>query len=250
MKATRRSIALLMAAMLGGLAAIVPARAETEVDLELVLLADATGSIDEDEIRFQRQGYAEAIADPAVLRAIGSGLLGKIAVTYVEWADASSQQIVADWTVIDGPDSARAFADAILGPPRLAYGRNAIGAALLFGKAQIDANAYSGLRKVIDLSADSANNWSGPSIFEARQQIVDAGMTINGLAVLCRSCSGQPVSYDLEQAFRDTIIGGPGAFVVTAENAQEFANAVRRKLVLEISGHDPQQPATFASSSN
>jgi len=248
MKATRRSIALLMAAMLGGLTAIAPARAETEVDLELVLLADATGSIDEDEIRFQRQGYAEAIADPAVLSAIRNGLLGKIAITYIEWADASSQQIVADWMVIDGPDSARAFGDAILAPPRLAYGRNAIGAALLFGKAQIDANAYSGLRKVIDLSADSANNWSGPSIFEARRQIVDAGMTINGLAVLCRSCSGQPVSYDLEQAFRDTIIGGPGAFVVTAENAQEFANAVRRKLVLEISGRDPQQPAALASS--
>ena len=246
MKSTRRSIALLMAALLGGLTATAPVRAETEVDLELVLLADATGSIDEVEIRFQRQGYAEAIADPAVLRAIGNGLLGRIAVTYIEWADASSQQIVADWTVIDGADSARAFADAILAPPRLAYGRNAIGAALLFGKAEIDGNDYSGLRKVIDLSADSANNWNGPSIFEARQQIVDAGMTINGLAVLCRSCSGQPVSYDLEQAFRDTIIGGPGAFVVTAENAQEFANAVRRKLVLEISGHDPQQPSAFA----
>lgn len=236
MRATRRSIAAFLAAITGGVAFIAPVRAEIEVDLELVLLADATGSIDEDEIRFQRQGYAEAIADPAVLRAIGNGLLGKIAVTYIEWADASSQQIVADWTVIDGPDSARTFADAILAPPRLAYGRNAIGAALLFGKSQIDGNAYSGLRKVIDLSADSANNWNGPSIFEARQQIVDAGMTINGLAVLCRSCSGQPISYDLEQAFKDTIIGGPGAFVVTAENAQEFAQAVRRKLVLEITG--------------
>jgi hypothetical protein len=183
-----------------------------------------------------------------VLRAIGSGLLGKIAVTYVEWADASSQQIVADWTVIDGPDSARAFADAILGPPRLAYGRNAIGAALLFGKAQIDANAYSGLRKVIDLSADSANNWSGPSIFEARQQIVEAGITINGLAVLCRSCSGQPVSYDLEQAFRDTIIGGPGAFVVTADDMQQFSTAVKRKLVLEIAGLTPERDGSHALS--
>ena len=247
MKATRRSVSLLMAAVLGGLASAAPVRAETEVDLELVLLADATGSIDEDEIRFQRQGYAEAIADPAVLRAIGSGLLGKIAVTYIEWADASSQQVVAGWTVIDGPDTARAFAGAILAPPRLAYGRNAIGAALLFGKAQIDNNEYKGLRKVIDLSADSANNWSGPSIFEARQQVVQAGMTINGLAVLCRSCSGQPISYDLEQAFRDTIIGGPGAFVVTAENAQEFANAVRRKLVLEISGIEPGAATSTAS---
>ncbi len=236
MRATRHSIAVLLAAIVGSLTTVGTAQAETEVDLELVLLADATGSIDEDEIRFQREGYARAITDPAVLNTIRNTLIGKIAITYIEWADASSQQIVADWTVIDGPDSARSFADAILAPPRLAYGRNAIGAALLFGKAQIDNNAYSGLRKVIDLSADSANNWNGPSIFEARQQIVGAGMTINGLAVLCRSCSGQPISYDLEQAFKDTIIGGSGAFVVTAENAQEFANTVRRKLVLEISG--------------
>lgn len=246
MRLAARKIAFFLALTVSGLMAFAPANAETEVDFELVLLADATGSIDEDEIRFQREGYAEAIADPAVLRAIGSGLLGKIAVTYIEWADASSQQIVADWTVIDGPDSARAFAGAIVAPPRLAYGRNAIGAALLFGKAQIDSNEYSGLRKVIDLSADSANNWNGPSIFEARQQIVEAGITINGLAVLCRSCSGQPVSYDLEQAFKDSIIGGPGAFVVTADNTQTFADAVRRKLVLEISGRDPHKPSTFA----
>lgn len=89
---------------------------------------------------------------------------------------------------------------------------------------------------MIDLSADSANNWNGPSIFEARQQIVQAGITINGLAVLCRGCSGQPVTYNLEQTFKDTIIGGPGSFVVTAENAEQFASAVRRKLVLEITG--------------
>lgn len=236
MKATRRSIVLFMTALLGGMASIVPARAQTEVDLELVLLADATGSIDEAEIRFQREGYAQAITSAPVLNAIRNTLLGKIAVTYVEWADASSQDVVAGWTVIDGPDSARAFAQAILAPPRQAYGRNAIGSALLFGKAQIENNNYKGLRRVIDLSADSANSWSGPSIFEARQQVVQAGITINGLAVLCRSCSGPPVSYDLEQAFKDTIIGGPGSFVVAAENAEEFAKAVRRKLVLEISG--------------
>ncbi len=238
MKASRRSIALFMAALLGGMATLgpVPARAETEVDLELVLLADATGSIDEAEIRFQREGYAQAITSEQVLNAVGSTLLGKIAITYVEWADAHSQHVVAGWTVVEDAASAQAFADAILAPPRQAYGRNAIGSALLFGKAQIDNNEYKGLRRVIDLSADSANNWSGPSIFEARQQVVQAGITINGLAVLCRSCSGPPVSYDLEKAFRDTIIGGPGAFVITAENATGFADAVRRKLVLEITG--------------
>ncbi len=239
MKATRHSSVIMLAgALLGAAAWLVPApaHAETEVDLELVLLADATGSIDEAEIRFQREGYAQAITSKQVLDAISSTLLGKIAVTYVEWADASSQHVVAGWTVVEDAASAQAFANAILAPPRQAYGRNAIGAALLFGKSQIEDNEYKGLRRVIDLSADSANNWSGPSIFEARQQVVQAGITINGLAVLCRSCSGPPVSYDLEKAFTDTIIGGPGAFVETAENATGFADAVRRKLVLEITG--------------
>jgi len=205
-----------------------------ELDLELVLLADATGSIDEAEIRFQRAGYAEAITDPSVLSAIASNAYGKIAVTYVEWADMFSQDVVVDWTVIDGKASAEAFAAQLAEAPRKAYGRNAIGAALLKGKELIDTNEFQGLRRVIDLSADSANNWNGPSIHEARETVVSSGIVINGLAVLCRYCSGRPVSYDLEQRFYDEIIGGPAAFVVTADSAETFADAVRKKLILEI----------------
>lgn len=208
----------------------------TEVDLELVLLADATGSIDDAEIRFQRQGYARAITDPAVISAIRSTPHGRIAVTYVEWGDLHSQDVVVEWTLIDSAESARAFADALLVPPRRAGGRNAIGAALLFGQALIESNAIQGVRRVIDLSADSANNWNGPGIAEARAQVLGAGITINGLAVLCRYCSGRPVDYDLETAFRTGIVGGPGAFVVTADSPATFSNAVRRKLVLEIAG--------------
>ncbi|MET1412518.1 DUF1194 domain-containing protein [Roseibium sp. HPY-6] len=210
-----------------------PALAE-ELDLELVLLADATGSIDDAEIRFQRAGYAEAITDPSVLSAIASNAYGKIVVTYVEWADMFSQDVVVDWTVIDGKASAEEFAGKLMEKPRQAYGRNAIGAALLKGKELIDENAYTGLRRVIDLSADSANNWNGPPIREARDTVVSAGIVINGLAVLCRHCSGRPVSYDLEQRFHDEIIGGPAAFVVTADSAETFADAVRKKLILEI----------------
>ncbi|WP_035899991.1 DUF1194 domain-containing protein [Labrenzia sp. DG1229] len=205
-----------------------------ELDLELVLLADATGSIDEAEIRFQRAGYAEAITDPSVLNAIASNAYGKIVVTYVEWADQISQDIVVDWTVIDGPASAQVFAAKLMEAPRQAYGRNAIGAALLKGKELIDTNSYQGLRRVIDLSADSANNWNGPPIRGARETVVSSGIVINGLAVLCRYCSGRPVSYDLEQRFYDEIIGGPAAFVVTADSAETFADAVRKKLILEI----------------
>lgn len=206
-----------------------------EVDVELVLLADATGSIDDDEIRFQRQGYAEALADPEVVAAVTSGPLGRVAVAYVEWAASTSQDVVVDWTVIDGPEGARAFGDRLLVAPRRAYGRNAIGAALLRGVEMIEGNAYEGLRRVIDLSADSANNWNGPGIEEGRQAALDAGITINGLAVLCREClSGRAGGPDLEAAFRERIVGGPGAFVITADGSVAFAEAVRRKLLQEL----------------
>jgi len=125
---------------------------------------------------------------------------------YVEWADAGSQHIVADWMVVEDASSAQSFATALLEPPRQAFGRNAIGAALLFGKQLIEENEFTGNRRVIDLSADSANNWNGPGIEPSRDAVVDAGITINGLAVLCRNCSGRPISYDLEEAFERRII--------------------------------------------
>jgi hypothetical protein len=208
-----------------------------DLDLELALLADASGSISQDEIDFQRRGYAEAMADPAVVAAIMQGAHGRIAVAYVEWASEDSQDVVVDWMVVDGPESAAGFGRRLLAPPRRAWGRNAIGAALLKGVAMIEGNAHTGFRKVIDFSADSANNWSGPSLEAGRQAALAAGITINGLAVLCRSCdSGRAADYDLEAAFRARIVGGPGSFVVTADGDAAFADAVRRKLIQEIAG--------------
>ncbi|MEX0345730.1 MAG: DUF1194 domain-containing protein [Rhizobiaceae bacterium] len=214
--------------------------ASETVDLELVLLADATGSIDDAEILFQRSGYAQAITHPQVISAIVKNAHGRIAVTYVEWGDMTSQEIVVDWTIIDGPESAAAFARELLEPPRRAFGRNAIGAALLFAKSLIDQNDIRGLRRVIDISADSANNWNGPGIESSRDSIVATGIIINGLAVLCRHCSGRPISYDLEAAFADRIIGGPGSFVITADSPETFSAAVRRKLILEIAERSPK----------
>ncbi|MCV2891404.1 DUF1194 domain-containing protein [Ruegeria aquimaris] len=214
----------------------VPVAAQ-DVDLELVLLADASGSISEEEIRFQRQGYAEALTDPRVLSAIGNTAYGAIAVTYVEWA--ANTAVVVDWTRIDGLESAQAFADALIAPPRQAYGRNAIGAALLDGKRLIEQNAFDGWRKVIDFSGDSPNSFSGPSIQSARDAVVAAGITINGLPILCRFCD-TPARYpDLSAIYEEQIIGGLGAFVVTATNEADLAESIRRKLILEISGELP-----------
>ena len=220
--------------VLAGLVGL-PVQAQEPVDLELVLLADATGSIDDTEIRFQREGYASAIVHPQVLSAIRGGAYRRIAVTYVEWGDFTSQEVIVDWTIIDGPEAARAFSRELLAPHRRAFGRNAIGAAIEKARAMIEENSIDGHRKVIDLSADSANNWNGIPLSIARENALNAGIIINGLAVLCRHCqSGRAASYDLERAFAETIIGGPGSFVVTADSMQSFATAVRQKLLLEI----------------
>ena len=208
-----------------------------DVELELVLLADASGSISEAEIAFQKEGYAQAITDPRVLSAIANSAYGAIAVTYVEWAANSA--VVVDWMKIDGPESAADFAAALAGAGRNAFGRNAIGAALLDGKRLIENNSFDGWRKVIDFSGDSPNNFSGPPIEVARQEVIAAGITINALPILCRFCD-TPARYpDLGAIYEDLIIGGRGAFVVTAESEEDLAQAIRRKLILEISGQMP-----------
>lgn len=230
------SLALPLALIASPLAAQTePARAE--VDLELVLLADASGSIDDVEIMLQRQGYAEAMADPQVLFAIeNGGALGKIAVAYVEWASAASQEVVVDWMVVEDAATAREFGRRLMEPPRATVGSNAIGSALLKGLEMIRTNEFDGWRKVIDLSADSAWNPQGPPISAAREAVLAEGVTINGLAILCReaACSGRPRGGDLEAEFERDLIGGPGAFVVTADDGPSFMRAVRRKLILEI----------------
>lgn len=216
-----------------------PLHAQTrEAGLELVLLADGSGSIDAAELAFQRQGYAQAITDPDVLAAIEGSTYGNIAVTYVEWATNTAQ--VVDWTIIDSPQTAQAFADALTGPPRQVYGSNAIGGALLEGKRLIEDNDIFSPRQVIDFSGDSIGNSSGPPIETARQEVIAAGITINALPIL-RPEDGRRAGGNLEEEYETRIIGGPGAFMVTAESRDTFAQAVRRKLILEIAGITPEQ---------
>jgi hypothetical protein len=225
-----------MRTLLLALALLATEAAAQDTDLELVLLADASGSISNAELAFQRQSYAEAITDPRVLDAIANTAYGSIAVTYVEWA--TTQGVVVPWTRIATIDQSQAFADALSGPPRGATGRNAIGSALLFGRDLIEGNDIDGWRKVIDFSGDSVNNYTGPSIAEARAQVLAAGVTINALPILRPGDPGRAHG-GLEAAYARQIIGGMGAFVVTADSRAAFAEAVKRKLILEISGTMP-----------
>lgn len=220
-----------MRAPLFALTLIASPLAAQDVEVELVLLADASGSITADEIAFQRQGYAAAITDPSVLRVIEGSAYGKIAVTYVEWA--SHTGVVVPWSVIDGPESAAAFAEALTAAPRQAFGRNAIGRALLDARSLIETNDHEGWRKVIDFSGDSANSYSGPPSGPSRDEVLAAGIIINALAISTAERPG------LAEAYRERIIGGPGAFVIEAEGRGDFADAVRRKLILEIGGTAP-----------
>jgi hypothetical protein len=237
-------IALCGSLMLGWAAALPmdPASAQESlaVDLELVLAADGSGSIDATEMALQRDGYADAITSPEILDAITQGFDGRIAVTYVEWGGASSQHVIVPWTVIDGPESAEAFADALRTEPRQAFGWNSISNAIAFSQELIESNAIDGHRRVIDVSADSGN-YGGMPLPLARQNALQADITINGLAILCRDpeCSGRPRRMDLEAYFAQEVIGGPGSFVVTVDDQRSFQDAVRQKLLLEIAGKEP-----------
>jgi hypothetical protein len=242
----RMMVRALAAACLLSLSLAAPAFAQ-DVDLELVFLADSSGSIDSAETAFQRQGHADALQHADVIGAIRQGVLGKIAVIYVEWGDMANQDVVVPWTIIDGAPAAKAFSDRLMAAPRRAHGYNAIGSALAKGRELMLANDIRGSRMVMDLAGDSANSWDGIPIKEGRDAAVASGMVINGLPILCRQrdCSGRPVDYDVEKRFEDEIIGGPGAFVVTAKDLESFEMAVRRKLILEIAGRAPESRTRF-----
>lgn len=228
---------LAFAALAGLLLAATAAKgAERQaVDLELVLLVDASGSIDEAETRLQRQGYAAAVTDPQVLRAVTGGLLRALAVAYVEFAAPGCVSRRAGWTRIGDAESAAAFAAAILAAPRtVCPGGNAIGEAVAAAAAELDANAFDGARKVIDVSGDGPNN-RGPAVEPARDAAVAAGITINGLAIMRpgRHYSG-PLGEPLDAYYRRAITGGPGSFVMVARGRETFAETILKKLVREI----------------
>jgi len=209
-----------------------PARL-TPVDLELAFVVDASGSIDETELTLQRQGYLDALTHPRVQKAIASGFLRSIAVAYFEFAGDGCTQMAVGWTRIADRSTAEAFGQRILAVPRnFCFGGNAISEALAFAAASIDANAFEGTRRVIDLSGDGPNTIGEP-VGMVRDEIVRRRITINALAI------DRPSMPDLPDYFRASIIGGPGAFMIKAESRQTFAEAILRKLIREIADRTP-----------
>ena len=218
------------------------AHAAETVDVALALVADVSRSIDDSEFKLEKDGYASAFADPRVIAAIRGGMIGRIAVTYLEFASAGEVRTVIDWTTIADADSARAFTEKLSAAPRSFWGRTAISAGI---DRAMQAFAESGLdarRRVIDVCGDGTNN-AGRDVTEARDDAVGAGVTINGLAII----NDHPVSWTyahvappggLANYYRQNVTGGPASFVMEVHDFHAFGEAVTRKLIEEIADLD------------
>jgi hypothetical protein len=228
----------------GGLAASPPsfkqaqARAVT-VDVQLVLAVDISYSMDPDELALQRQGYIEALTSPEFLQAIRQGINGRVALLYFEWAGVEIQHIVVPWRMIDGPESADAFASEVARAPQRRGSRTSISGALAFAMPLFEGGGFKGLRRIIDVSGDGVNN-NGPPVTLVRDEVLAKGITINGLPIMLKRPHPGRLDIDnLDIYYEDCVIGGPGAFVVPIRAREEFKAAIRTKLVLEIAGLTP-----------
>jgi len=241
---TATVIAALIAGIVGAATGCPAARADS-VDMLLILAADVSRSIDEDEFNLQRKGYAAAITDPSVLRAIVSGRHHGIAVTFIEWSGAADQNVVVDWTVVRDEEGAGGVAATILAAPRSFLGRTSISAAIDFAMERFAAAPAESDKRIIDISGDGTSN-AGRAVTEARDEAVAAGVTINGLAIINTQANPgyafhtQPPG-GLPKYFEENVIGGRGAFLLHVENFGTFAEAITRKLVNEIAAAQPQQ---------
>ncbi|MEM8572756.1 MAG: DUF1194 domain-containing protein [Pseudomonadota bacterium] len=215
--------------------AAAPASADgIEVDLELVLMVDVSRSMTPRELEIQRQGYAAALQSKDVYHAMQSGLLQRIALTYVEWA--GTQETIVDWRLLETEADLHAFAETLTVDFDPALRRTSISGALTFGADAIRTNAYEGLRKVIDISGDGPNNQGRPVLL-ARESALAEGIVVNGLPLMTREGMGSQWHLDRLDIYYETCVtGGPGAFVIPVLDWEDFADAVRRKLVLEIAG--------------
>ena len=210
------------------------------VDVELILAVDVSYSMDPEEQALQREGYVQALRSKEFLTALREGAHGKIAVTYFEWAGQFDQKVLMPWRLIDGPEAADAVADELARAPYRRASRTSISGGLLFAKPLFDTSGYRGVRRVIDVSGDGANN-AGVPVVPTRDGVTAAGITINGLPIMIRRSRGSMMDIDnLDVYYEDCVIGGPGAFVVPIHDRSQFVEATRTKLILEIAGRQPE----------
>ena len=232
----------------GGLAAPKPALrfADSDpnalaVDVELIIAVDVSYSMDPDEQALQREGYITGITSREFMGALRSGIQGRIAVTYFEWAGPFDQKIIVPWRLIDGPEAADALAEEIARAPYRRASRTSISGALQFALPLFEDSGFRGARRVIDVSGDGANN-SGPLVTVVRDETLAAGVTINGLPIMLKRPSSFTMDIEnLDIYYEDCVIGGPGSFVIPIRERDQFKEATRTKLVLEVAGRAPHR---------
>ncbi len=218
------------------------ADADIPVDVELVLAVDVSRSMTPRELEIQRRGYAEALVSDEVLNAIAGSGRGQVALMYVEWAGTYSQRVIVDWTLIRGRADAEAFAAELTAEFDTALRRTSISGLIDYAAATFKDNGFSGFRQVIDISGDGPNN-EGRPVEAARDAALAQGIVINGLPLMTQEGMGAQWHLDdLDIYYRDCVIGGPTAFVVPVLEWEHFPRAVRRKLVLELVGREPEEP--------
>jgi hypothetical protein len=230
-----RSRALIAVAMLLlSLAAHGTAKAAREVDLQLVLAVDASGSVDNDRFELQKRGYAAAFRNARVMQAIRSGPSRAIAVTMTQWTGPTLHVQVVGWTVIGDAESSAGFAAAIDAAPRALFGGGtSISGAIDNSMILLEKSPFQAARRIIDISGDGSNN-RGRAMGAARDAALRDGVVINGLPILT-------LEPNLGSYYEANVIGGPGAFVIAAASYEDFAEAILNKLVAEIAGLTPLQ---------
>lgn len=223
--------------LIAGLTAPPAAATPINVDLELVLAVDVSGSVNQARFELQRDGWANAFRTTDVQNAISGGPLGQIAATLIYWSSANSQVHSVDWTLVgDGTGStisASAFGDLIAVAPRPFGGSTAVGSAIAYSVNSIANNDFLSTRKVIDISGDGSRN-AGIAMPAAVQLAIDAGITVNGLAI------EEVTNFSLTDWYANNAIT-PDGFVLTAETFADIEAAAIQKLVTEIRP-DPVPP--------
>ena len=234
--------AVILIALLGA-AVVPPASAAEPVDLLLVLASDVSRSVDNAKFKLQREGYAAAISNGRVLDAIAAGRNHRIAVLFMEWSGNGNQKVVIDWTVIDGPKAAQAFADQLLEMPRAFADRTSISGGIDAAVAQFSRAPFTAERQTIEVSGDGTNK-AGRDVTQARDEALRIGININGLVIL----SDTPMPWNPEHTnppgglakyYRDNVTGGPGSFVIEAKDFGSFGEAIVKKMIAEIADATP-----------
>jgi hypothetical protein len=226
-------IVILLALLTTAVGSAAASEQSLRVDIELVIAVDVSSSMDEEEQRTQRAGYVEAFRNPLITGAILAGPLGRIAVTYVEWGGTSVQTV--PWTLIDSRASAAQFARTLSNRPIRKIPFTSISNAIAFARHLIHSNAFQARRLIIDISGDGPNNYGAPAPV-ARNAAVDEGIVIDGLPIMLDEPDGAPTILDIDAYYNHCVIGGDGAFSVKVSALNQFGEAIRNKLVTEISG--------------